>query len=153
MEHKERQTRLFTSPKPLSTVQLAAPLNASEAALLDIYRIDSSSTPKVSLYDDISMYSSTPEPQSTTAYRKIGAGTCGAVFAQGGNSKGLAFKLAKVSDSPELWNDYVRHTTISKQFRRFQFEEVSVPARYFFVTKDTKSYFDNNPDLAMEGCI
>lgn len=158
MAYKERQTRLFTSLQPLSTTPLASPFDPSEEALLNnsdtspitCHGVDSSFTRRLSLNDEISMYSLTPNSQPTTAYRKIGAGACGAVFARGGNSQDIAIKLAKVSKNTELWNDYVRHLMTSKQFRRFHFNEVSVPECYFFVPKDktSESYFAHNPDLA-----
>ena len=126
-------------------MSLASLFDPSEAALLDIS--DAPLTPKLSLFDEMFMRSPTPDPQPTTAYRKIGAGACGAVFARDGNSEGLAIKLAKVSDNTELWNDYIRHSTISKHFRRFH-PEIAIPECHFFVPKDTPSYFANNPDLS-----
>ena len=47
-------------------------------------------------------------------YRKIGAGACGAIFAQDGES--IVIKLAKAMNS-ELWNDYLMHSTIQRELR------------------------------------
>ncbi|OTA89710.1 hypothetical protein M434DRAFT_398426 [Hypoxylon sp. CO27-5] len=67
--------------------------------------------------------SSSGAPKQATAqaregrpFKKIGAGACGAVFAQDGKS--LAMKLAKSTDS-DLWNDYLMH--------RLSFEKYCAP--------------------------
>ncbi|RYO88310.1 hypothetical protein DL766_003470 [Monosporascus sp. MC13-8B] len=71
------------------------------------------------------------------SYKKIGAGACGAVFAQEGES--LAMKLAKCTDS-DLWNDYSKHTLIFAKMKRHEIE-VKVPECYFFVPKEDPEYF------------
>ncbi|KAJ9160858.1 Pre-mRNA splicing factor ATP-dependent RNA helicase PRP43 [Coniochaeta hoffmannii] len=84
------------------------------------------------------------QEQGVKAFTKIGAGACGAVFAQDGQS--LVIKLAK-GDSKALWNDYTMHANIASKFARYVIDEVRVPACYFFVPPETTSYFDSYPNL------
>ncbi|KAL6864523.1 zinc finger domain-containing protein [Trichoderma novae-zelandiae] len=81
-----------------------------------------------------------------TIFRKIGAGACGAVFAQDGKS--FVEKLSKTNDD-SLWNDYRMHTRISSMFKDWGFTEIKVPEVYFFVPRDDPRYFEQNPELAM----
>jgi len=100
----------------------------------------------LSLKSQISTSSSAKtQAESQTSFRKIGAGACGAVFAQDGKS--VVFKLAKSSDNAELWNDYRMHVTIARQFQRYITDEVRVPDVYFFVPSDRESFWDKNPKL------
>lgn len=77
-------------------------------------------------------------------FRKIGAGSCGAIFAQDGQS--VVVKLAK-EDSAVLWNDYVKHDAISECFTRYGVDEVRIPECYFFVPKGEAQYFEQHPGL------
>lgn len=75
-------------------------------------------------------------------FRKIGAGACGAVFAQDG--RGFVVKLAKSDDHLELWNDYLKHTTIAAKFQHYIVNnDVRIPACHYFVPKDRTSWFDH----------
>ncbi|KAK4232778.1 hypothetical protein C8A03DRAFT_48443 [Achaetomium macrosporum] len=74
----------------------------------------------------------------------IGWGTCGAVFAQ--DQACTVVKLAK-NDPMELWNDYIKHKKIAKQFKRFRIEEVRIPGRYFFIPSDLTEWFERSPGL------
>lgn len=85
------------------------------------------------------------QSQSEIPFRKIGAGACGAIFAQDGKS--IVMKLAKTDDELSLWNDYRRHTRIANQFRKWGFTEVRVPECYYFVPKDDPRYFGQRPQL------
>ena len=97
-----------------------------------------------------SIASSAAEHQGTTqmrddeSFRKIGAGACGAVFAQDGRS--LAIKLAKAEDL-DLWNDYVMHSSIAEYFSAYKIDEIKIPACYYFVPKDESQYFAKRPSL------
>jgi hypothetical protein len=87
------------------------------------------------------------QEQGLNTFKKIGAGACGAIFAQAGQP--LAVKLAK-GDNAALWNDYKKHANIASQFARYGVvvdDQIRVPACYFFVPPQTTSYFDRNPDL------
>ncbi|RKU48738.1 hypothetical protein DL546_000910 [Coniochaeta pulveracea] len=77
-------------------------------------------------------------------FRKIGAGACGAVFAQDGKS--IVVKLAKASDR-DLWNDYVMHTRIATELDRFVINGLKVPACYYFVPQEHTEFFDRYPGL------
>ncbi|RSL43623.1 hypothetical protein CEP54_015021 [Fusarium duplospermum] len=78
-------------------------------------------------------------------FRKIGAGACGAIF--GRHGKPAVIKLAKVSDSDELWNDYIMHKHLLEQFTRHQVTSVRIPKCYGFVPKDRQEFWHNNEAL------
>ncbi|KAK3360187.1 zinc finger protein-domain-containing protein [Lasiosphaeria hispida] len=105
----------------------------------------------LSLHSQVSTSSSAAERHATAQvgslkiFRKIGAGACGAVFGQDGKS--LVYKLAKSGDGTELWNDYMMHSKIAKEFQKFIIDEVKIPKCHFFVKKDRKDYFKNYPEL------
>jgi hypothetical protein len=99
----------------------------------------------LSLKSQISTSSSEAPTKSQTSFRKIGAGACGAVFAQDRTS--LVFKLAKSPDHTELWNDYRMHVQIAREFRRHMIDQVRVPEVYFFVPSDRASFWDKHPEL------
>ncbi|RYO85082.1 hypothetical protein DL764_009231 [Monosporascus ibericus] len=84
------------------------------------------------------------QAENLRPFRKIGAGACGAVFAQEG--KPLAMKLAKSTDS-NLWNDYLMHTLIFEKINRHEIE-VKVPECYFFVPKERTEYFQQHRTLS-----
>ncbi|KAI1377257.1 zinc finger protein-domain-containing protein [Hypoxylon crocopeplum] len=81
----------------------------------------------------------------TRPYKEIGAGGCGAIYAQDG--KPLALKLAKADDS-DLWNDYSMHTLILENVKHYDIE-IRVPECYCFVPKDDMTYFENNQALVI----
>ncbi|RYP23168.1 hypothetical protein DL765_001253 [Monosporascus sp. GIB2] len=82
-------------------------------------------------------------PEDRQSYKKIGAGACGAVFAQEGKS--FALKLAKSTDS-DLWNDYLMHLLIFEKIKRREIE-IKVPECYFFVPKEDPEYFQVHQTL------
>ncbi|RYP79017.1 hypothetical protein DL770_006762 [Monosporascus sp. CRB-9-2] len=82
--------------------------------------------------------------ESLRPFKKIGAGACGAVFAQEG--KPLAMKLAKSTDS-DLWNDYLMHTLIFEKIKRHEIG-IKVPECYFFVPKEHPEYFQQHQTLS-----
>ncbi|RYP71371.1 hypothetical protein DL771_004859 [Monosporascus sp. 5C6A] len=84
------------------------------------------------------------QAENKQSYRKIGAGACGAVFAQKGES--LAMKLAKCIDS-DLWNDYLMHTLIFEKAKLHEIE-IKVPECYFFVPKEDPVYFQKHQTLS-----
>ncbi|KAH8912393.1 hypothetical protein BR93DRAFT_963572 [Coniochaeta sp. PMI_546] len=84
------------------------------------------------------------QEQGRDPFKKIGAGACGAIFAQDGQS--LVVKLAK-GDNEALWNDYTMHANIASQFARCITGEIHIPACYFFVPPETTSYFNRHPEL------
>ncbi|KAK1829425.1 zinc finger protein-domain-containing protein [Podospora conica] len=92
--------------------------------------------------------------EGQSSFRKIGAGACGAIFAQDGKS--LVFKLAKSPDPTELWNDYQMHQKIAQAFKRHSnIGDVTVPECHFFVPGDRKSFWNKNPkvlDAAKDVC-
>ncbi|KAI1415704.1 zinc finger protein-domain-containing protein [Hypoxylon sp. FL1857] len=83
------------------------------------------------------------EQKGEGAFRNIGAGACGAIFAREGVQ--IALKLAKFPGS-DLWNDYIMHMLISSQIERYNVE-VMVPEVHFFVRKEDSEFFDGLPDL------
>lgn len=83
--------------------------------------------------------------EGQTAFRKIGAGACGVVFAQDGKS--LVIKLAKSPDHAELWNDFQMHEEIAREFHRYLIGEVRVPECYFFVPSGRESFWDKQSGL------
>jgi len=104
----------------------------------------------LSLHREVSTTSSAAEYHAAAQIRgdesftKIGAGACGAVFAQDGRS--LVVKLAKAEDQV-LWNDYIMHASIAKHFSTYDIDEVKIPACYYFVPKHDPQYFDQRPGL------
>ncbi|TFA99689.1 hypothetical protein CCMA1212_008443 [Trichoderma ghanense] len=90
---------------------------------------------------------STDEPQRRCNC-KIGAGACGAVFAQD-EEKPLAAKLAKTNDD-QLWNDYKMHNRIKAQFDNHGFTNIRIPQVYYFVPPDDAytRFFSQRPQLA-----
>lgn len=104
----------------------------------------------LSLHGQVSTTSSAAErhaaaqAQDTKPFRKIGAGACGAIFAQDG--KPVAIKLAK-SDDTALWNDYKMHSAIAKHFAKYEIDNIRIPTCYFFVAKDESEFFQNHPLL------
>jgi hypothetical protein len=76
-------------------------------------------------------------------FRKIGAGACGAIFAQDGNP--IVVKLAKANPE-ELWNDYLMHTLIATELNRY-INGINIPACYFFVPGDHTQFFNQYPAL------
>ncbi|KAK3994537.1 hypothetical protein QBC44DRAFT_340714 [Cladorrhinum sp. PSN332] len=112
----------------------------------------------LSLHSHISSSSSPNAERHTRAqlegsqtFRKIGAGACGAIFAQDGAS--VVFKMAKSNDHSELWSDYVMHTEIFNHFGRFIIDDFRVPECYYFVPRDKEEYFNKNRGIveAAEG--
>ncbi|EGO52010.1 hypothetical protein NEUTE1DRAFT_114027 [Neurospora tetrasperma FGSC 2508] len=85
-------------------------------------------------------------PTTPCPYRKIGAGACGAIFAQEGKS--VVVKLAKDPNSKELWNDFQQHRKISRLLNRvYQVEEVRVPKLLGFVPPKNTEFWDAEPGL------
>lgn len=86
------------------------------------------------------------QAQTSQTFRKIGAGACGAIFAQDG--KPVVLKLAKSDDPSEMWNDYGMHLRVSKAFERYIIDQVRVPGCYFFVPPTNQGFFEHCPGLA-----
>ncbi|RYP21612.1 hypothetical protein DL767_009229 [Monosporascus sp. MG133] len=84
------------------------------------------------------------QAENLRPFKKIGAGACGAVFAQEGEP--LTVKLAKSTDS-DLWNDYLKHTLIFQKIKRHEIE-IRVPECYFFVPKEHPEYFQQHQALS-----
>lgn len=106
----------------------------------------------LSLQNQVSTTSSAAERHAearateSSTFRKIGAGACGAIFAQDG--KPLVYKLDKSGDDESmLWNDFLMHLRICKCFDRFIIDEVKVPQCLGFVPKSKTTYFDKHPGL------
>ncbi|PTB68370.1 hypothetical protein BBK36DRAFT_1167615 [Trichoderma citrinoviride] len=78
----------------------------------------------------------------------IGAGACGAVFAQD-EEKPLAAKLAKTNNG-QLWNDYKMHNHIKAQFDNHGSTKIRIPEVYYFVPPDEAytRYLSHHPELA-----
>jgi hypothetical protein len=82
--------------------------------------------------------------QTEAPFRKIGAGACGAIFAQ--NGKSLVYKLAKATDLA-LWNDYQMHSRLEHSFREHQIHEIKIPQCYFFVPDTEDEWFSKHQGL------
>lgn len=78
-------------------------------------------------------------------FKKIGAGACGAVFAQ--ETESFAVKLAKTDDHLSLWNDYGMHASIADEFRNWGFTEIKIAECYYFVPSNDPHYFSTNAAL------
>lgn len=79
-------------------------------------------------------------------FRKIGQGTCGAIFCQEGTS--FALKLAKGSNTPKLWNEYQMHVEIKKAFENSPIaRKTKIPACDKLVTKSYSTWFKKYPML------
>ncbi|KAK4452233.1 zinc finger protein-domain-containing protein [Podospora aff. communis PSN243] len=107
--------------------------------------MDDQSDLNKSLHDALSLESrastsdTSPQESNSDAFRKIGAGACGAIFAQ--DEQPYVFKLAKSPDPTEVWNDYVKHDTIARAFQQHNFNDVTIPACHFFVPSDRHSFW------------
>ncbi|KAK3497419.1 zinc finger protein-domain-containing protein [Neurospora hispaniola] len=106
----------------------------------------------LSLHSQVSTSSSAAEREHRAqaneahSFRKIGAGACGAIFAQEGKS--VVVKLAKDPNSQELWNDFQQHRKISRLFNRvYHVEEVRVPKLLGFVPPKNSEFWDAEPGL------
>ncbi|KAK3332707.1 zinc finger protein-domain-containing protein [Cercophora scortea] len=100
---------------------------------------------RISTSSSITKRHAKAQAEGQIAFRKIGAGACGSVFAQDGKS--FAVKLAKSPDHAELWNDYQMHEEIAHKFHRHTINEVRDPECYFFVPSDKKSFWGKHPGL------
>lgn len=98
-----------------------------------------------------------PNPLLDPPFVKIGSGRRADVFAQGDGSGGgaggpgpAAVKLCKTHNHAELWEEYVRHAKIARQFALYLAgdEAVGVPAAYYFVPPGTFGFFSLRPGLA-----
>ncbi|KND86651.1 hypothetical protein TOPH_08714 [Tolypocladium ophioglossoides CBS 100239] len=98
----------------------------------------------LSLESVVSATSPAAEARGDEPFKKIGAGACGAVFAQDGQS--FVAKLSKSDDHEALWNDYVRHLTFEELFNAYEVD-VKIPACYFFVPNDDPEFFKQHPRL------
>ncbi|KAK4196872.1 hypothetical protein QBC40DRAFT_4430 [Triangularia verruculosa] len=83
-------------------------------------------------------------PASTTPFVKIGAGTCGAVFAQ--PQSPLAFKLCKTTKHTALLNDYFNHHRIYTVFTSST-ADVFVPEPHYFVFPGHKAWAETHSSL------
>ncbi|KAH7160455.1 zinc finger protein-domain-containing protein [Dactylonectria estremocensis] len=79
-------------------------------------------------------------------FKKIGAGACGIIFAQRGKS--MVIKLAKNSDSNELWNDFLQHKLIAESFSFYDPTAIKLPKCYGFIPKDRSEFWDINQSLS-----
>ncbi|KAF4469871.1 hypothetical protein FALBO_3219 [Fusarium albosuccineum] len=77
--------------------------------------------------------------------RKIGAGACGAVFAQ--DERPLAIKLAKSSNRDDLWNDFLMHKLIYGHFEAHGITCVGIPQCPSFVPKERACFWEENPGI------
>lgn len=84
--------------------------------------------------------------QGDEPFTKIGAGSCGVVFAQ--PRRPYAIKLSKTKCHRVLWNDYLRHAKIAQCFDQWKCDKVSVPACHYFVPPNESQFFDQHAGLA-----
>ena len=86
-----------------------------------------------------------PNPHSHDSFVKIGTGRRGDVFAQ----DRVAVKLCKTRNHAELWNEYVQHAKLAKQFAvHGAGDAVGVPAAHYFVPPATRGFFATRAGLA-----
>lgn len=135
-----------------ATTRSGAPSEGATLASSDTQNINNDLHRMLSVHSETSACSPAAEQHShaqaqargAEAFRKIGGGACGAVFAQDG--KPLVAKLAK-GDHLELWNDYIMHAKIADQFQWYSVDEIRTPECYFFVPKERSAYFDQYPGV------
>ncbi|KAK3355494.1 zinc finger protein-domain-containing protein [Neurospora tetraspora] len=86
-------------------------------------------------------------PADDAPYLKIGAGACGAIFAQAGGS--AIVKLAKDPNNPELWNDFRQHVKITKSFEALFSDDppIQIPKPLGYVPPTKTSFFSATPAL------
>lgn len=87
------------------------------------------------------------EASHTRAFRKIGAGACGAVFAADGQS--LSYKIGKTGifdDEAALWTDFDMHGCIMKALRQFN-ADIEIPNVHLYINHDNKEWWDKHQDL------
>ncbi|UNI22574.1 hypothetical protein JDV02_008450 [Purpureocillium takamizusanense] len=80
-------------------------------------------------------------------YVKIGAGACGAIFAERGQP--YAFKLAKNQDGSDLWNDYRMHTKVAQSFALHGSSRFQIPSCGYFVPKADVIFWERHQRLAL----
>ncbi|KAK3948856.1 zinc finger protein-domain-containing protein [Pseudoneurospora amorphoporcata] len=91
-------------------------------------------------------YEQRAQAEGAKAFRKIGAGACGAIFAQEGQS--VILKLAKDPSSAELWNDYSKHRKIARLFEDvYHVEGVRVPEVLGYMGPQRTDFWDAEPGL------
>lgn len=78
-------------------------------------------------------------------FKKIGAGACGAVFAQEGKS--VIVKLSKTNEDAPLWNDYIMHLKIQEYFRAYSVTDINIPKCHYFVPGNTHDWFSQHQSL------
>ncbi|KAI2615390.1 zinc finger protein-domain-containing protein [Hypoxylon sp. NC1633] len=135
-----------TTPQLLSVLDSTAETAPARRQLGELERSLSNA---LSIHGVVSTSSSFAQRQAAAqlenkqSFTKIGAGACGAIFAQDGKS--YVLKLAKTTGQ-ELWNDYSMHTLIFEKMRAYK-ASVHVPEPYFFVTQDNEDFFDTHASL------
>ncbi|KJZ80575.1 hypothetical protein HIM_00425 [Hirsutella minnesotensis 3608] len=79
-------------------------------------------------------------------FTKIGAGACGIVFCQQGQS--LVMKLAKAGYHDDLWNDFECHLAIQAEFERYKVADIKIPSCQAHVPADDPVFFNCHPGLS-----
>ncbi|KAK3395377.1 zinc finger protein-domain-containing protein [Sordaria brevicollis] len=134
---------------PLSTPRVSSEMDE----VLKASELDKNLHQAISLNSSLPSYTSAEEgipvlSADPSSYRKIGAGACGAIFAQEGN-KSVVVKLAKgpVGDN-ELWNDFRQHCKIFHTFKKvYHIDEVQIPTPLGFIKPDVDEFWAENPGL------
>ncbi|KAF4998195.1 hypothetical protein FDECE_11836 [Fusarium decemcellulare] len=99
----------------------------------------------VSTASSFSNKNATAQHEQIDGFRKVGAGACGAIFAQDGKS--TVMKLAKSSDRDDLWNDFLMHKLIAEKFKVHKVTTVKIPACFGFIPKDRCDFWEKNQAL------
>ena len=120
-----------------SNIDTDARLNRELKRMLSIHSVVSTASTAARAHDEA-------QSRGAQTYKKIGAGACGAIFAQDGKS--VVVKVAKGNEL-ELWNDYLMHAKIADAFREFDIASIRVPKYYYYSPRMNESFFDQNPGL------
>lgn len=109
----------------------------------------------LSIHSPISTFSDAERADTPGAFRKIGAGACGVVYAADAARETQFTQMFKIAKSPDyhdqLWNDYKIHAELEEAFKIHNIgthpkSKIHIPACDYFVPEG-HFWFDNHKEL------